>query len=217
LGVKDKYQVKEISYSDTKDFILNKHYAQRMPSITYAYGLYNQDMLCGVLTIGKPASHSLCVGVCGKEHHGKVFELNRLITKENLEKNALSYFVSQALKNLNQLDLVIVSYADEGMNHHGYIYQATNFIYTGKTKGRTDKYTEGNKHSRHYTNDNKHLRKFRTPKHRYIYFTKKKSKLRKKLKYQEEDYPKGDNKKYRLGERMKTKVINKDTAEVFYV
>lgn len=188
-----------------------------MPSITFAYGLYRQKELCGVLTIGKPASHSLCVGICGKEHHKQVFELNRLITKDGLEKNALSYFVSKALKNLKQLDLIIVSYADEGMNHHGYIYQATNFIYTGKTKTRTDKYTEGNKHSRHYTDNNKHLRKVRTSKHRYVYFTKKKSSLRRKMKYQEKDYPKGENKKYKLGDRMKTKVINKETTEVFYV
>ncbi|WBF81098.1 hypothetical protein FMLHJGGC_00045 [Staphylococcus phage BSwM-KMM1] len=60
------------------------------------------------------------------------------------------------------------------MNHHGYIYQATNFIYTGSTKERTDMYTEGNKHSRHYNEDNKHLRKVRTSKHRYVYFTDKK-------------------------------------------
>ena len=28
----------------------------------------------------------------------------------------------------------MVSYADSGMNHCGYIYQATNWIYTGATK-----------------------------------------------------------------------------------
>ncbi|WKV24111.1 acetyltransferase [Bacillus phage PSYJ-YH] len=103
------------------------------------------------------------------------------------------------------------------MNHHGYIYQATNFIYTGKTKGRTDKYTEGNKHSRHYTNDNNHLRKVRSSKYRYIYFTNNKKKWLDLLKYHVLSYPKGDNGRYTLGETMKTKVINTQTKEEFYV
>lgn len=136
-----------------------------------------------------------------------------MITNDGLDKNALSFFVGRVLKLLKEEDLVIVSYADTGMNHHGYIYQATNFIYTGVTKGRTDKYMVGNKHSRHYTSEHNHLRKVRTPKHRYVYFTKDK-KLKDSLKYPVLPYPKGDNKPYQLGERMKTQIINRDTGEV---
>ena len=211
------YEIREIKYNDTKDFILNKHYAQRMPSISFAYGLFNSDYMVGVLTIGKPASNSLCRGVCGAENAHKVYELNRLITEDNLPKNTLSFFVGGVLKKLKDENLVIVSYADTGAGHNGYIYQATNFIYTGKTKQRTDKYTEGNKHSRHYTNENNHLRKVRTSKHRYIYFTNNKKEWLKVLKYPIMDFPKGDNKNYVLGDRLKTTVINKKTGETTYV
>lgn len=209
--------VKEITQAETKPFILGKHYAGRMPSISFAFGLFIEDKLEGVITFGKPASNSLCEGVCGKEYKSQVYELNRLIVNEGLPKNHLSRFVSKALKSLKSQNLVIVSYADEGMGHHGYIYQATNFIYTGKTKGRTDKYTEGNKHSRHYNDENKHLRKVRTPKHRYIYFTDNRKFWMDKLNYPVVEYPKGDNSRYILGETMKTKVINKLTKEEFYV
>ena len=211
------YEIREIKYNDTKDFILNKHYAQRMPSISFAYGLFNGGNMVGVLTIGKPASNSLCLGVCGSENAHKVYELNRLITEDNLPRNTLSFFVGGVLKRLKDEDLVIVSYADTGAGHNGYIYQATNFIYTGKTKQRTDKYTEGNKHSRHYTNENNHLRKVRTSKHRYIYFTNNKKEWLKVLKYPIKEYPKGDNKNYVLGNRLKTAVINKETGETMYV
>ena len=34
------YQINKISYEDTKPFILNIHYAKRMPSITYSFGLF---------------------------------------------------------------------------------------------------------------------------------------------------------------------------------
>ena len=164
------YEIKEIEYSDTKDFILNKHYAQRMPSISFSYGLFQGEYMVGILTIGKPASNSLCRGVCGTEHAHKVYELNRLITEDGLPRNVLSFFVGGVLRKLKSENLVIVSYADTGAGHNGYIYQATNFIYTGNTKERTDKYTEGNKHSRHYTNENKHLRKVRTAKIRSRFF-----------------------------------------------
>jgi len=58
-------------------------------------------------------------------------ELNRLVIDEGSKKNVLSFFVSQTLKKL-PCPNVVVSYADTSQNHHGYIYQATNWIYTGK-------------------------------------------------------------------------------------
>jgi hypothetical protein len=211
------FEVKKINYEDTKDWILNKHYAHRMPSISYSFGLFQKNVLVGVMTIGKPASNSLCIGVCGEEFKNKVYELNRLVVVDNLPKNALSYFVSKSLKQLKQEDLILVSYADESMNHHGYIYQATNWIYTGKTKSRTDKYTPKNKHSRHYNDDYNHLRKVRTSKHRYIYFTgKSKKEYLNKLRYKIENYPKGNNSNYELGFKLKTKIINTKTGQIYY-
>ena len=91
-------------------------------------------------------------------------------------------------------NLILVSYADTKMNHNGYIYQATNWIYTGKTKERTDIGT-GNNHSRHYDKnlDYSVNRKFRSSKHRYIYLIGNKKKWLKELKYKIEAYPKGVN------------------------
>lgn len=45
-------QFKRITYEDTKPFLLKKHYAHRMPSISFAFGLYKDDELHGVLTFG---------------------------------------------------------------------------------------------------------------------------------------------------------------------
>lgn len=213
------YVVKKVESKETHDFILNLHYAKRLPSISYAFGMYLNNELIAVLTIGKPASNSLCVGICGKENASKVYELNRLVTKKQLEKNALSFFVGKVLKLLSKEELIIVSYADEGMNHHGYIYQATNWWYTGKTKSRTDKYVIPGKHSRHYTNKDNHLRRFRSSKYRYVYVPNKRLKkyVLKNMNYPIlEKYPKGDNERYILGERMKQKVLNKETKEIYY-
>ena len=212
-------EVKEIDKKLTYDFILNKHYAQRKPSISYSYGLFIDGELEGILTIGKPASNSLCEGICGKEYKEYVYELNRLCVNEGLPQNTLSQFVSKVLKDLRDTKLILVSYADEGANHHGYIYQATNWIYTGKTKSRTDKYTPNGKHSRHYTNEYDHLRKFRSPKYRYIYIPNKKfrKEVLKVLKYEIiREYPKGDNQRYILGQKIKTQIIDTNTGEIYF-
>ena len=56
-----------IEYKEAISFLLPRHYSGRKPSITYAFGYYEDEVLKAVCTFGKPASNSLCVGVCGKE------------------------------------------------------------------------------------------------------------------------------------------------------
>ncbi len=200
-----KYTVKSIDNFECKDWLLNKHYAKRMCSISYAFGLFNYDnILQGVCTFGSPPSRSLCVGVCGIENVDKVYELNRFIINDN-KKNIASFFIGKCLKLLPN-NLIIVSYADTSKNHHGYIYQATNWIYTGLSAKRTERYdiNNPNKHSKSVTeNKNNNYQDLavrqRPQKHRYIYFTGSKTQkkhLKFQLNYEIKEYPKGDNKNY---------------------
>ena len=105
---------------------MSRHYAGRKPQITKAFGWYEEDKLVAVCTFGKPASPQLCYGICGKEFESNVYELNRLVRIEEFD-GQLSQFVSGCLRLLKSENWIIVSYADSGMSHHGYIYQATNF------------------------------------------------------------------------------------------
>ena len=207
-----KGEIVFLEYKDAVAFLLPRHYSGRTPSISHSFGWIIDKELVAVCTFGKPASPQLCFGICGKEYQDKVYELNRLCRVDNLEL-PLSIFVAGCLRRLRVHDYIIVSYSDTEMNHHGYIYQATNFIYTGATKERTDKYTEGNKHSRHYSNDKqKGLRKVRSSKHRYVYFATINKKLKKEymehLNYPILPYPKGDNEDYKLGEYLKPNIIH---------
>ena len=190
-----------------------KHYAGRKPQITKAFGWYEDDRLVAVCTFGKPASPQLCDGICGKEFSSSVYELNRLVRVEDFD-GQLSQFISGCLRELKKENWIVVSYADSGMTHHGYIYQATNFIYTGCTKQRTDRYVEG-KHSRHADFDNpKGIRQVRTAKHRYVYFCTSDKKLKRQwkeaLNYPNLPYPKGDNENYELGRVYSQVLIDKD-------
>ena len=200
-----------LEYKEAIDFLLPRHYSGRIPNVKYAFGWKKDDKLVAVCTFGKPASNSLCWGICGKEYSANVYELNRLCREEDFD-GQLSAFVGACLRRLALENLIIVSYSDSGMNHHGYIYQACNFYYTGVTKQRTDKYTEGNKHSRHYSNEEqKGLRKVRTAKHRYVFFCTRNKKLKKlwkeALNYSILPYPKGDNSTYVLGDYQKPIIV----------
>lgn len=207
-----KGEIKIIDYKIAISFLLPKHYSGRKPNIVKAFGWYIDEELVAVCSFGKPASPYLCSGICGEEYKSSVYELNRLCRIDSLTE-PLSMFVSYCLRELKKENWIVVSYSDTDMNHNGYIYQACNFIYTGETKGRTDKYTEDNKHSRHYDNDNQNgKRKVRSPKHRYIYFCTSDRKIKKEwishLNYKEQPYPKGENKNYILGEYLQPKIIN---------
>lgn len=204
-------EVREITSTVATEFLLPRHYSGRKPPISVAYGWYDGEKLCAVCTFGKPASPSLCTGICGKEFSKSVYELNRLCRLEDLSE-PLSKFVGECLRRVKKLDWIVVSYSDTAMNHHGYIYQACNFIYTGATKRRTDMYTPENKHARHYkAEEQTGLRKVRSSKHRYVYFcTNSKTTLSKwktALKYKPLPYPKGDNSNYTLGEYLKDEIV----------
>lgn len=71
---------RKIDSKTAVDFLLPRHYSGRKPSISYAFGCYQNESLIAVCTFGKPASNSLCIGVCGPEYSHNVFELNRLCT-----------------------------------------------------------------------------------------------------------------------------------------
>ena len=204
-------EIQTIDAKTASAFLLPKHYSGRKPQISKAFGLFSGGEMVAVCTFGKPASNSLCVGICGKEFSKNVYKLNRLCRRDEWDE-PLSSFVSGCLRILKKENWIIVSYADRGMNHNGYIYQATNFLYTGATVKRTDKYTEGNKHSRHYDKDATEVyRKVRTSKHRYVYFCtshKPTKKLWTKcLNYKVMPYPKEKNETYTLGEYQEQEII----------
>jgi len=206
------FKVKPIDYQDCKEWFLKKHYAHRIPPIEYCFGLYDEELLIGVCSYGTPASSVLR----NLFPSFKLFELNRLVVNENLPKNTLSYFVSQTFYFMPK-PIVLVSYADTSHNHKGYIYQATNWIYTGLSAKFMDYMVKGMEHlhgasifdmSRGKENRVQWLKdkfgdrlymKERPRKHRYFYFLgdkREKKQMLKELPYSIEPYPKGDNKRY---------------------
>ena len=210
------YQVKSIDYQDCKEWFLKKHYLKRLPSITYCFGLYQNNLLIGVCSFGNAVPLTMKRSICGQMYEHLVYELNRLIVNDGHEKNVTSYFVSQCLKQLPH-PLIVVSYADKSQGHNGYIYQATNFVYLGlshtqkdwKIKGEEDKHSRTLMDEFAFTPNRVELLRHkygdrlyqveREPKHRYVYFLgnkTQKQKFIKELRHSIQPYPKGQNKRY---------------------
>lgn len=151
MGIKEKYYVERISYNDIKEWILKKHYAHCIPTVVFSFGLFNENkLLSGICTFGM---------ACANEYKAwlpyKLYELNRFVCIN--KKNIASFFLSQSIKNLKNIvgACVLVSYSDIGQGHSGYIYQATNWIYTGICGygNRIFIMKDGSKkHNRHYKN-----------------------------------------------------------------
>ena len=199
---------------------MKRHYARRMPCVQHAYGAFIEGVMVGICTFGMPASPSLCIGVCGEAYRDSVVELNRLCVTDNTPFQT-SEFLGECLKKLSQLTtngkvhnkgLVVVSYADTEQGHIGKIYQATNWLYTGVTKERTDIGSEDGTHSRHYDRslDYSTNRKKRSAKHRYVFFVGSKAwkkRARKALCYSIEPYPVGESKRYDTSAKIETQSL----------
>jgi hypothetical protein len=202
--------VKPIKPDDAKPWLLTRHYAKRLPSISYAFGAFEDGILIGVVTYGTSASTTLRQGVCGPSYADHVVELNRLVCDNR--KNVASQLVGRSMDMLPK-PCVIVSYADSDQGHVGYVYQATNFLYTGLSSAFKDPRVKGLEHQHHttyaygltnaevidkYGEENVYFVE-RARKHRYVFFAGnkyQKKAMHKALTYSVGPYPKGESKTY---------------------
>lgn len=213
MAVPDLYKVMSIGLNQCKGWLAHKHYAKRIPAIEYSFGLFTIDnLLVGVCTFGPPPRVMNNGESIFTEYRVKTLELNRLITNDDLEKNALSFFVAKCLSILPK-PCCVVSYSDFTFGHNGYIYQATNWIYTGLNQihERQIFYLGKEIHPRTacsmgFTSITEWAEKDTnvvlgdyTQKHRYFQFLGNKREIKRMksdLVYSIQPYPKGDNKKY---------------------
>jgi hypothetical protein len=218
----DSIFIASIPAKEAEPWLLSRHYAKRLCPISYAFGAYRGTDLIGIVTYGTPASSPLRTGVCGKEWADKVLELNRLCCENS--RNTASQLVGRSLRLIPKPS-VVVSYADTAQGHVGYIYQATNFFYTGMSAKRTDWKIRGREHlhgatiadeSRGQDNRAQWMREKygddfyledRPRKHRYVYPCGSKAQRKQileALRYTVECYPKGESRRYNTSATIET-------------
>ena len=192
-------EVREIESKLAQTIHIKYHYLHRRAHCRKAYGLFVEGDLKGVCLFGTPASPPLCKGLFGSEERYNIVELVRLWVDDSVPRNGESYLISSAI---NQCPFeLFVSYADSSVGHVGYVYQATNWLYTGLS-AKHNQWNLNGLHSKGIANKFSlvELRKKvgfsiteRARKHRYVFIKashKRRKALLKKLKYPVLAYPK---------------------------
>lgn len=113
----------------------NWHYSGCMPSTqqgkSVKIGVWEKNLFIGVVVFSRGATPNL----------GKPYGLNQMECVELVRialtkhENAVSRIISLSIKFLKKTSpnlRLIVSFADTSRGHHGGIYQATNWIYSGQ-------------------------------------------------------------------------------------
>jgi len=81
------YEIERIPVRRATQMVVANHYLHRAAPAMFAFGLFDGLDMVGCIIYGKPASPSLCVGVCGPEESNRVIELTRLWIEDGTPKN----------------------------------------------------------------------------------------------------------------------------------
>lgn len=122
------------SYKAAKYAVEHWHYSESMPTPpVLKFGVWENGEFIGAVLFSRGSNNNMLRPFFLKIEEGA--ELTRVALKAH--KSFVSGIVSRALKSLktNNSGLrLVVSYADPNEGHHGGIYQAGNWIYTGQTQ-----------------------------------------------------------------------------------
>jgi len=132
-----------ITKAVAKKMIIENHYTHAWTMCRYALGVFvksdeatffGESKLIGCIIYGYPVGRSASRAFSEELKSDQILELTRLYIDDGYGSNIESYVLGQSFKWLKENDKdikVLLSYADNGQEHLGSIYQATNWIYQG--------------------------------------------------------------------------------------
>jgi hypothetical protein len=131
------------SYQAAKYAVLNWHYSHAMPSGKLAkIGVWEYGQFIGCLLFGRGANN--CLGKPYGLSQNECCELVRIALKKH--ETPVSRIIAISIKMLRKLSpnmKAIISFADTAQDHHGGVYQASNWIYLGKSNSADEYIVHG--------------------------------------------------------------------------
>jgi hypothetical protein len=172
--------VSKVAQSDVHEFCRRWHYSRTGGNMSWNYGLWDGFTLVGVVSYNLPTMEA-CAALFGAERWEWVVHMGRLVCADDAPRNSESRLIAQSLRALKcdkPSTRAVLTYAASSEGHLGYVYQATNAIYTGAVKS-----------GHHYTDERGQMRGSKQgvrvsiadaknrgwqvvpglPKHRYVY------------------------------------------------
>lgn len=209
------FSVVPVTREQCRPFIMEKHYAKRMPIFWHGFGLERDGRLEGVCVYGQPSPNLQKSAF--RDREWAFLELVRLVIQTD-EPNAASTLVGQSLQMLPR-PCAVVSFADTAQGHSGIVYQATNWTYTGATVSHDKAYIVNGKAVHPMTLRDRGITSPAAwakengietvkpqPKHRYFFFVgsaRQKGRMKRALTYPiVQCYPKSEKRMYDAGPRV---------------
>ncbi len=187
------YLCSKVSTKDVEEFCRRYHYTGTGGNMSWRYGLWEGATLLGVVAYNLPTRET-CESVFGPEHFDKVWHMGRLAMAEDAPRNSESRLIAgslRAIRDEHPNTWGVLTYAASDVGHIGYVYQATNAIYTG-TGGDSHYFTDGRGKRRSTYLVGKRVGASRAadlgwtrhaggPKHRYLYVLGNKTQRRERM------------------------------------
>lgn len=145
---KDKCNQTDIKLSELKMYEINsdiavpyiskKHYSKSCPRTFFtAFGFYLKDKMVGCIVYATPVNSFVSASISDEFELSRdsVLMLSRMFVDDSLPNNAESYCIARTIRHIRQKYediLYLVAYADMLYGHCGIVFQASNWIYTGK-------------------------------------------------------------------------------------
>lgn len=174
--------IDRVTTAEVREFCARYHHTGHSGYDQNRWGLWYGAVLLGVVSYNN-GSRSAAAAVFGEEHAAHVWHMGRLAVADRAPRNSESRLIGgslQAIKATRPDVWAVITYADTGAGHVGYVYQATNAIYTGAASAHHVNYRTPD--GRHVTD--RPVRRSLTrveatalgwtpvspsPKHRYVY------------------------------------------------
>lgn len=139
-------EIREIDNSFAKLFIEKHHYTHSCNLAKVSYGFFNNDKIVCVVVFSRPSGKNLSKSIWKDGNDTNTMELIRMFSFDGSPKNTESFCISRCIKEIKK-ELpnikVLVSYADSGAGHVGYIYQASNWSFIGQASAERKIFIDG--------------------------------------------------------------------------
>ena len=140
--------VAPVEAKEVREFARRYHYTGHAGADLWRWGLWHGPTLLGVVSYNNGTKDS-AASVFGEENKAHVWHMGRLALADECPRNSESRLIGGSLRAI-AADWpevwAVLTYAATTQGHLGYVYQATNALYTGvsaermyytDTKGRT--------------------------------------------------------------------------------
>jgi len=214
-----KLELRLVDNYVAKAYIEKYHYSKCCGGISFALGHFYGNTLKNLIAYSIPVCRNIPQQIMEGGTQENTLELIRMISIDPKPKNLESYCISNTFSwiKINHPKVkIIVSYADNGMGHYGYCYQASGFTYYGQSRTTKAWFIDGKRmHEKTIFNmygtssyeklkekfgDRLICEETNETKSRYYFILsqtkKEKKQIQQKIKVESLPYPKGENKRY---------------------